>query len=105
MTGFRQRLTRIRRVVERFPGEGDIYGFQGVPRAMLLDALDGAYDLSQNISEQGSGSFVFELIALKRASSEIYQTYKDILDSEDRTPGTDQFDAFLNDLSRLVEKV
>lgn len=104
MTGFRQRLSRIKRLIERFSDEGDIYGFAGVTKAMLLDAVSAAHDISQNISEKGSGRFLFEVIALKRKSSEFYKRYKDILDSDEATPDNERFDSFLSELSELIEK-
>lgn len=104
MTGFRQRLSRIKRLIERFSDEGDIYGFAGVTKAMLLDAVGAAYDISQNITEEGSGRFLFEVISLKRKSSEFYKRYKDILDSDEATPDKERFDSFLSELSELIEK-
>ena len=72
MQTFRSRLTKIKKHLEQLPDGPDVYGFSGVSKELLVKEIDSLYGLSQFISERESEQFAFEVIALKRASSQFY---------------------------------
>ena len=104
MQHFRSGLTRLKTLMEqRLPEGEDIYGYQGVSRDSLLDAINVAYSLSQEIKEHDESRF--EVISLKRAGSELYKILKEFLDNEAEAPdASGKFNEFLNGFSALIEK-
>lgn len=85
------------------PEGEDIYGYQGVSRDSLLDSINVAYLLSQEIKEADESRF--EVISLKRAGSELYKNLKNFLENEADEQGVpEKFNDFLNNLSALIEK-
>jgi len=103
MQHFKSRLTKIKHVVERFPDQGDIYGYAGITREVLLNAVQRAYDLAQDIPDVDSDN-QFVIITLKRRSAAFYESYKGILDSESGRPDEDIFNRFVEDLSALIRE-
>ena len=88
---------------QRLPEGEDIYGYQGISRDSLLDAINVAYSLSQEITEKDEPRI--EVISLKRAGSELYKTLKHFLDNDSESQSASaKFDNFLNDFSALIEK-
>lgn len=104
MQHFRSSLTRLKTLMEQGLPEGeDIYGYQGVSRDSLLDSINVAYLLSQEIKEADESRF--EVISLKRAGSELYKNLKNFLENEADEQGvSEKFNDFLNNLSALIEK-
>ena len=104
MQHFRSNLTRLKTLIEqRLPEGDDIYGYKGISRESLLNAINVAYSLSQEIIEDDEPRF--EVISLKRAGSELYKNLKYFLDNE--SEGQDasiKFDNFLTGFSSLIEK-
>lgn len=104
MQQFKSSLTRLKSLIEqRLPEGEDIYGYPGVSRDCLLDAINIAYSLSQEIKENDESRF--EVISLKRAGSELYKNLKDLLENEsEEKQSAAKFNDFLNDFSALIEK-
>ena len=104
MQQFRSNLTRLKTSMgAKLPDGNDVYGYSGVTKAVLLSAIDYAYELSQGI--QATDETRFEVIALKRAGSELYRQLKDFLDSDvDEATKKERFDSYLNSFSALIEK-
>ncbi len=78
MQHFRSSLTRLKGLLEqKLPESADIYGYPGVSKQLLLNAVDTAYNLSQTIKDDDGSRF--EVISLKRAGSALYKKLKDYL--------------------------
>lgn len=106
MKTLRSNLTRLRNLVEeKLPTGEDILGFPGVSKAMILSAIETAYDLSRQIEDDGSG-IQFEIVSLKRFFSEQYSEVKNYLESDDEKRRSNyEFDKFLHRISSIVEKI
>lgn len=104
MQYFRGNLTRLKSLAEQKLPEGkDLYGYQGISRAILVEAVNAAYDLSDKITEKDESRF--EVISLKRAGSAVYSKLKNFLESNAAEQEKQkEFDEFLDSLSALVEK-
>lgn len=102
MNQFRASLTRLKNLItEKLPDTPDIYGYPGVRKTSLLAALDGVYVLSQEIQDDDR----FEIVALKRAGSELYRRLKEYLEAEaTQDEKRVSFNGFLDGLSQLIEK-
>lgn len=103
MQHFKTRMTKLKNLINRFPETGDIFGFPGVTKNVLLTALDTAYDLSQGINDDDANNQLI-IISLKRMSSAFYAKYKNVLDSDSALPESGGFDEFIDDLAGLIEK-
>ena len=103
MQHFKTRMTKLKNLINRFPEMGDIFGFPGVTKNVLLTALDTAYDLSQGINDDDANNQLI-IISLKRMSSAFYTKYKNVLDSDSALPESSNFDEFIDDLAGLIEK-
>lgn len=103
MQHFKTRMTKLKNLINRFPESGDIFGYQGVTKNVLLTALDTAYDLAQGINDDDAQNQLI-IISLKRMSSAFYTKYKNVLDSDSALPERGNFDEFIDDLAGLIEK-
>ena len=103
MQHFKARMTKLKNLINRFPESGDIFGYQGVTKNVLLTALDTAYDLAQGINDDDAQNQLI-IISLKRMSSAFYTKYKNVLDSDSGLPERGNFDVFIDDLAGLIEK-
>jgi predicted RNase H-like nuclease (RuvC/YqgF family) len=105
MQHFRSSLTRLKSQLEqKLPNGPDIFGYSGISKAMLVNAVDVAYAISQDIQEHDDDTR-FEVIALKRYGSEAYQFLRDYLDSDlEKKKSKESFNDFLNCLSNLLER-
>lgn len=103
MQQFKSKMTRLKNLINRFPDSGDIFGYQGVTKNVLLTALDTAYNLAQGIDDSDADNQLI-IISLKRMSSAFYNKYKNILESETDLPARDNFGEFIDGLSELIEK-
>ena len=95
MQHFKTRMTKLKNLINRFPEMGDIFGFPGVTKNVLLTALDTAYDLSQGINDDDANNQLI-IISLKRMSSAFYTKYKNVLDSDSALPESSNFDEFID---------
>jgi hypothetical protein len=108
MQYFRGNLSRVKKLIqERLPDEQDLYGYPGVSKNLLINAVDLAYQLSQEIEENDTDDGVkFEIISLKRFGSQANDELKKYLedDTKYKSSATRNFNDFLNHLSQLIEK-
>lgn len=102
MQQFKSKLTRLRSMFDRLPDSGDVYGYAGITKQMLLSTVEGIYALSNDIHESNENQLI--VIALKRKCAKFYEQYKTILDSETEIPSRDSFDKFLDDVAELFER-
>ena len=65
MQHFKTRMTKLKNLINRFPESGDIFGYQGVTKNVLLTALDTAYDLAQGINDDDAQNQLI-IISLNR---------------------------------------
>jgi len=106
MQYFRMNLSRLRKTVEeKLPDGQDIFGYKGVSKAVLLKAIDWAYEVSSEIEIQEDGQQLV-ILALKRLGSKTYSQLKEFLDGDlTSEQAVSSFDQFVDQLSTLVEKV
>ena len=100
MQHFRGNLTRIKKLIqEKLSDDEDLYGYQGISKKLLADAVELAYNLSQGIEEREDVT-QFEVISLKRFGSHTNEKLKSFLEDElDSWTVKSKFNDFLNHLS------
>lgn len=104
MQQFRSNLTRLKGLVEqKLPNGGDIYGYPGISKTLLISAIDNAYNISLAIKEDDESRF--EVVCLKRVGSALSKTLKDFLETDTEEPEKrSRFNGFVDALSALIEK-
>ena len=104
MQQFKARMTRLRHLIERFPQEGDIHGYAGITKQVLLSAFDTAYALAGGITDNDADNQLI-IIALKRQGGAFFDKYKRMLDSDSELPEESVFNGFIDEFVALIEKV
>lgn len=103
MQTVRASLTRLKSLIDtELPDGQDVFGYAGVTKKSLKDAIDVSYSLTQLIDDYDP-KFTFEIIAFKRYSSAAYQTLKKLLEGENELKKK-QLDRFLTTFAALIEK-
>ncbi len=70
-------ITRLKKVIiDKLPSAPDIYGFQGINRALLIECLDETYGLLEGLSEKRE---TFDVIFMKRILAELIKRCTDYL--------------------------
>ncbi|WP_155485470.1 hypothetical protein, partial [Vibrio harveyi] len=70
-------ITRLKKAItDKLPSAPDIYGFQGINRALLIECLDETYGLLEGLSEKRE---TFDVIFMKRTLAELTKTCTDYL--------------------------
>jgi len=103
MQTFRGNVTRLRKLISSsLPDGDDIYGYAGISKKSLDDAIDVTYSISHLIDDFDP-KFSFEIVAFKRFASTNYQSLKKLLEGDEDLKKK-QFDRFLTTFSGLIEK-
>lgn len=100
MKSSRQRITLLQnRIKETIPDEqGDLYGFQGVTRSLILESLIESYDLL-NALEAFEGKL--EAVLLERRIAELFEKANGQLKDRGFEKRLEEFNSFLNTLTKI----
>lgn len=89
-------ITRLKKAItDKLPSAPDIYGFQGINRALLIECLDETYGLLEGLSEKRE---TFDVIFMKRTLAELTKTCTDFLKEFNREK---KFNNFLDCIFKI----
>src|SRR5450432_1040896 len=102
MRATKQRLSILKsKVTDTFPDGDDIFGFQGISKALILETLSDAYNIVSTLDEYEAK---FEAVFLERKSSEYFDRASKLL-KENFDHKKEDFNEFLNILSKFHFRV
>jgi hypothetical protein len=98
MRSSRQRLTLLKkRITEHLPDDDDVFGYHGISKNILVDAIDDSYRMLELLDEH-SGKY--ELIFLERKISELFEKSTKLI-KDNFGEKHEEFDEFLT----IVHKI
>ena len=104
MKNLKSNLTRLKnKINEKLPEGNDVLGFSGVSKAIIVTEIDRIHDIASSI-EKSNDESNFDIISLKRVSSELNYKLNELIDAGFDEKNKDKFNSFLNLLSSLSDK-
>lgn len=105
MRTFKANVTRLTTVIrEKFQETGDLYGYPGVTRALLLETCGQISNLASSIEIEDQTPNI-EIITLKRMGSKLLpQLHQFVTEEASGKDAAKKFDDFVDKLTKLHEK-